>query len=356
MSSIGERLKQARLAAGLSQRALAEAAEPLSAMAISKYENDKAVPSSDVLLRLAKALKIKVAYFFRQIKVELARPQYRKHSRLPAKVQKSVENQIIEILERYLAVEQAFGPDRFHKFEVPRAASTPVECLADAEGVADALRDEWGLGEDPIDNLCETLEDKGVKVILLEPIDKFEGWACWTTDGIPVVTAPKVGPRARQRLTLAHELGHLLLDVADDVDEERAAYRFGAAFLVPASAAKWEYGSRRGRLSDVELRLLKGKWGLSMGAWVYRLHDLGIISDSVYRRAQITFRQLGWHRQEPDDEEGQMDAETSSRFERLVAQALAEDLISVAKAAEYLGRPLTEVRRTMVAYEGAGVF
>ena len=232
---IGERLKQARLAAGLSLRQLAELAGPLSATAISRYENGQDLPGSEVLLRLARALEVKVEYFFRPISVEIACPQFRKHSRLPAKVQTSLQHRIVDVLERYLAVEGAFGPKRFKPFEMPPAASLVVRDVGDAEAAAEQLRNDWGLGTDPINNLCGTLEDRGVKVLLVKPVEKFDGFACWANGQIPVVVAPDAPPRARQRLTLAHELGHLLLRLEGDVDEEKAAYRFAAAFLVPPS-------------------------------------------------------------------------------------------------------------------------
>ena len=40
----------------------------------------------------------------------------------------------------------------------------------------------------------------------------------------------------RHRLNVAHELGHLTLNPSEDVDEEKAAFRFGAAFLAPRRA------------------------------------------------------------------------------------------------------------------------
>lgn len=355
MQSIGERIKQARLAAGLSLRQLATLAAPLSATAVSRYENNHDVPGSDVLLRLAKALGVKIEYFFRAISVEIACPQFRKHSRLPAKVQTSLRYQIVDLLERYLAVEGAFGPNRFKPFEKPKAASLLVRSIGDAETVAEQLRTDWGLGIDPIDNLCETLEDRGVKVLLVTPVRKFDGFSCWANQQIPVVVAPDTCPRARQRLTLAHELGHLLLRLEGDVDEEKAAYRFGAAFLVPREAVEMELGSRRGRLSEVELLTLKAKWGLSMGAWIYRLHDLGILGDSAYRRVQMSFRSKGWHLKEPGDEAPDAAPELSRRMQRLVEQAVVEDLISVGRAADYLGRDLVEVRQQMGAGREAEV-
>ena len=56
---LGGRLKLARAKAGLSLRELAERMEPpVSAQALSKYENDAMMPSSRVLLGLSRALSV----------------------------------------------------------------------------------------------------------------------------------------------------------------------------------------------------------------------------------------------------------------------------------------------------------
>ncbi len=62
--TLGERIKLGRKSSGLSLRALAEEVG-VSAQAISKYERDQDVPSSGVLLRLARALGVRVEFFFR---------------------------------------------------------------------------------------------------------------------------------------------------------------------------------------------------------------------------------------------------------------------------------------------------
>ena len=58
MSSMGERLKMARVKAGLSLRALAERVK-VSPMAISKYERGLVVPGSAMLIKMANALSVK---------------------------------------------------------------------------------------------------------------------------------------------------------------------------------------------------------------------------------------------------------------------------------------------------------
>jgi Zn-dependent peptidase ImmA (M78 family) len=313
------------------------------------------MPGTKVLLRLARNLGVKVEYFFRPISVEITCPPFRKHSRLPAKVQTSLQHRIVDMLERYLAVEGVFGPNRFKPFELPRAASLPIRDVDDAEAVAEQLRTDWGLGADPIDNLCETLEDRGVKVLLVTPVEKFDGFSCWANGSIPVVVAPDAPPRARQRLMIVGELGHLLLRLNNDVAEEKIAYRFASAFLVPRHAVEMEVGIRRGRLSEFELLTLKKKWGLSIEDWIRRLHDLRILSDSASRRVQGAFRSKGWHLEEPGDREPDAAPEQSLRMQRFVEQAVAEDLISVGRAADFLGRYLVDVRQQLGAAREAGV-
>jgi transcriptional regulator with XRE-family HTH domain len=355
MRPIGDRIKQARLAAGLSLRQLADLAAPLSATAISRYENGLDMPGTDVLLRLARALGLKVEYFLRQLSVEITCSHFRKHGRVPAKVRTSLLHRIVGELERYLAVEEVFGPNRFMPFEMPNAASLGVQEVGDAEAVAEQLRTDWDLGLDPIGNLCETLEDRGVKVVLVAPIEKFDGFSCWANGNIPVVAAPDAPPRARQRLAIAEELGHLLLRLSGDVDEEKIAYRFASAFLVPRESVEMEIGLRRGRLSEFELLTLKKKWGLSMESWIHRVHDLRILNESAYRRVQKTFRSRNWHLQEPGDMDHDAAPEQSLRMQRLVEQAVAEDLISAGRAADFLGRYLVDVRQQLGAARESGI-
>ncbi|MBP7559237.1 MAG: ImmA/IrrE family metallo-endopeptidase [Armatimonadetes bacterium] len=346
MQSIGERLKQARLAAGLSQAELAELAQPLSKMAISKYENDQMAPGSEVLSRLAKALGVKVGYFHRPITVRLECAEYRKHSRVAQQAQHAITGQIAETLERYLAVEEVFGPKHFPAFARPRACREALLALEDAEERAAGLRAEWDLGDDPIGNLCETLEDQGVKVILLGEAPKgFDAYSCWANGAMPVVVSTAASlPGDRQRFSLAHELGHLLLHFSNGLDVERACHRFAAAFLVPREAVYREVGRRRGQVSIEELHSLKHKWGMSMAAWTFRLRDLRVISDEQYRSLQVRFRVNGWHVTEPGRP---VEPESTERLERLVQRAIAEDIISVSRAADFLNRPLIEVRRAM---------
>ncbi len=151
-------------------------------------------------------------------------------------------------------------------------------------------------------------------------------------------------PGDRQRFTLAHELGHLLLEFPADLDAdtaEKLVYRFAAAFIVPREAARAELGDRRRRLDLIELALLKREYGLSMAAWVHRAEELGILPEAAARSLFETFDKAGWRLREPGEPYPSQDPR---RFERLVRHALAEEVISETRAAELLGRAVTPCR------------
>lgn len=329
----GSRIRQARIARGLSMRELAGKVG-VSPTAISKYEHGESVPRPSVLLRLARELGVQTGCFFRKIEVELRAPAYRKHGRFPAKVQKTIEAVVANALENYLTVESLFPEGRQIRFDT---RLDPIASIEDAEEAAESLRTAWDIGSDPIDDLTARLEDHGVTVIMILLQGGFDGFSCWANETIPVVVCPTGISGDRQRFSLAHELGHLILDVAEGVDAEKVAHRFAGAFLVPRSAVFRELGQKRSNLDVDELMILRQEYGISMQAWVRRAYDLGIISQYTYRRTCQEFSRMRWRREEPGD---QLPEESPRRFLLLVRQALAEGLISQATAAELSGKQL----------------
>lgn len=329
MIPIGERLKLARLKARLSQRELAGRVG-VSAMSISKYENNVMVPGAETLVKLAQALEVRLEFLLRQVPRLHIEPVYRRHKRMGSRAQEAVKAQIQDWLERYLLVESLL-PEDVH-VQMPQGFPRPVRTLDDAERAAAALREAWQLGSDPIDNLTELLEEKGVKIGLVEGADDFDACTFLYDDRTPVITVNQNQPADRQRFDLAHELGHLMMRVVEDLDEEKAAHRFAAAFLVPAEVAIMELGHHRSHLDLLELLELKEKYGMSMAAWVYRAQDLGILPNSAARQLWRQLSARGWRKQEPLA----LPAETPSRMYRLVRRLVAEGIISEARAAELM--------------------
>jgi Zn-dependent peptidase ImmA (M78 family)/DNA-binding XRE family transcriptional regulator len=326
----------ARCMRGLSQRELGNRVG-ISATAISKYERGLDIPRSSVLIRLAKVLDVRVEFFLRPNIVRIQAPAYRCRASRTKKVSEAMLMQVQEWLERYIEVERLFPDKQQPCFQLPESLKCQIISEQDVEQVVDNLREAWKLGNHPIHNLVDLLEDMGVKVGLLEGDEAFDALACWTEDGQPVIVVKRDVPGDRQRFSIAHELAHLILQPAKGVNPERIANRFAGAFLAPRATVYRELGYHRHHVGLEALYWLKHKYGLSMQGWIYRAMQLEIISTSYAQQLLKLFRKRGWHRCEPG---AQLSAEEPQRMKQLVIRALEEEVISEARAAELLGMPL----------------
>lgn len=333
--AIGPRIKQARLLRGLSQRALADQL-PVSDTTVSKYEKEASLPDSSMLMAIADALNVDLAYFLRAPRVGAIEPAYRKLARMRKRDENALIERIRNWLERYLEIESIVELDALD-FAWPSDFPRPVTSMSAIEEAAVDLRSAWTIGMDPIENLTDRLEDHALRVGSLQAPDSFDACAFEAdiNGGIPVIVVNNDRPGDRQRLSMAHELGHLMLTVEGDLDEEKACYRFGAAFLAPKAAFINDVGANRRHTRLRELQLLKQKYGMSMQALLYRMKDLDILPPHQFRQWNQWFRQSGHHKDEPGEP---VPSEQPRRFERLVQHALAEELISRRRAAELLGR------------------
>jgi Zn-dependent peptidase ImmA (M78 family) len=336
---IGERIKQARRIAGLSLRELAEKVG-VSHQAIAKYEKEEDIPSSGVLLKLCGALNVRVDFFLQPIKVSVSKPEFRKHSRLGKKKQESIVAQVEEWIARCIEVDNMIAVEEHAEFILPEGFPREVSSYDDVEQAAIDIRHAWDLGLDPIQNLTEILEEHGVRVGMIDTDVHFDALTLWANETIPVIVVRDGIPGDRQRLSFAHELGHILLRPAHD--DEKMMQCFAGALLVPAPAARMELGNFRSKLDPIELHMLKHKYGMSMLAWVDRARQLGIISESAAKGLFINFNKQGWRDKEPGDA---FAPEQPERMTRQVMQLVTEEVISESRAKELLGRSLADFRK-----------
>ena len=347
---VGQRIRVCRHASGLSLRDLeARIGNRVTAQAISKYERDEAMPGSGVLIALADALDVSVDYLASDSDIRLEAVDFRKKRLTSKREEAQVEARVLHLLERYLAVEEILRLPTV-VWDMPREAPWPVlHDLAEAEHAALGLRAYWSLGLDPIPNLVELVEERGIKVLSMN-LTNIDGFAARVRREDRSVASVVVVNRGdwgeRQRFTVAHELGHMVLDVAPKIDDERAAHRFAGAFLMPAETLRVEIGKRRKSMGWSELFDLKRLFGVSVQALTYRCKDLGIFGNPLFRQLFNEFARRGW-RNPPYKEPWAMPGERPMRFERLCFRALAEGAISDAKAAGLLGHSVHELNRRM---------
>lgn len=349
---IGTRIKLARKKAGLSLRALANVLEgKVSAQAIGKYERGEMTPSSGVLLALCKALDVSLSYLIDSQGIELTGVDFRTKANTTAKDRAHVETEVIEWIERYLQIERILELNSA-EWQTPIFPARKLSTIEEAEDLADEVRKEWKLGRDPIPNMTELLEEKGLKVLVEVLPQKVSGFTCLIQRSnnqpeLPVIVVNKLFSLERRRLTLAHELAHRVIDPRNfnEKDEEKAATYFAGAFLAPRDHLEREIGKHRFHFGYKELIDIKVIYRVSMASLLVRLKNIGIINESSMTYAFQTIAR-GCRTKEPEELEpidvrGQR--EKPYRFERLCYRALAEGLISLSKAAELLRQPINEV-------------
>ncbi|MEF8724346.1 MAG: XRE family transcriptional regulator [Candidatus Accumulibacter phosphatis] len=340
---IGDRIRQARLAAGLTLGALGDKVG-VTHTAIQKYEKGTMTPPSSQLLKLARACGIRVEYFFRTHKVELLEPEFRKLATFGKAAQEALKIKVLDRIEKRVELLGFFPESPLLRFDSHIALPERVTGLDQLEGLADQVRDAWKLGLNPIGDLTDTLETRGLLVIVVDEENSgFSGLTAMarTLNGhmYPVVAVSSRWPGDRQRFTLAHELGHLLLSGRLDaqIDEEKACDRFAGAFLAPKAAAVQLLGQSRRGLEWQELYALKHEFGLSMAGWLQRAKQCGVITNAVHLAMWRRFSSKGWRKAEPGDP---VQREHPRLFEQLVYRALGEQYVSESKAAELLGIPM----------------
>ena len=124
---IGNKLKVARSASGLSLRALADTMDGIvSAQAIGKYERNEDMPSSRVLIALARALAVSEEYLLSEDELSLEGVDFRKKVGTSSREEAMLEARAIHMLERYLAVE-----DMLQMFAMLRMQPVPCETTGD---------------------------------------------------------------------------------------------------------------------------------------------------------------------------------------------------------------------------------
>lgn len=344
IANFGERLKSARKMAGLSMEVLAEkTGKVVTKQAISKYEKGRMNPGGDALIALSRALGVKPEYFFRSQKITLSELEFRKKSKLGRKEEQSIKHRTLDFLERYLEIEDILGEKAV--FRDP-ASDIRILSHADAEKAAGKIRRKWKLGDAPISNLMELLEDKGVRIYEIETGGNFHGISAWA-ENIPVIAVRVQDDLLRKRFTIAHELGHILLSFPESGNQksrEKLCHTFAGAFLLPKNVIKAELGDNRSGIALWELKKIKGIYGISIQAIMARANRLGIISDYTYRNFCIAVNSKGWKIREPGEYIGK---EHANRFDQLVYHAAAEDVVTFSKAAELLNVSLSEFRKAV---------
>lgn len=326
---IGKNLKYYRMSAGLSQDELAKRLG-VTKMAISNYENDKRDVDSNMLIKIADALRIKATNLLvnDNYPLEIAHGQFRKKANVSeAKIELLFEtinrklgniNEIINILGNNV---------------LPDIDITNKSKFIDVETAAKQIREFLSLPElGPVGNITDVIENKGIIICELETADEWFFGINGTVNGRPYIAINKNMPVERQRFTLIHELAHILFDLENNENEEKIVNQISGSFFFPGEDVKRELGIFR---TDIrfDLRCLQREYGVSMQSVLLRAKQVGVISESTYVSHQKWLSKLGLRK----DEKSRLPLEKSELFNKLVNRGVLEGIINENKASELLG-------------------
>ncbi len=258
---------------------------------LSQFDHGLKTPDPEQIHKIATVLNFPVSFFTRPgVDMPSGMIFHRKRMSLKERDRSMIENEAklrlhcLKILLQDLEI-----CTNIKKMELADFNHDPAK-------IATALRYYWKIPDGPIKDLFSIVENNGIIILRFDfgnsTLDGF-----FIQDEHPCIVINSEFPMDRQRFTLCHELGHLIMHDYPDDNIEEDANVFASEFLMPSHDIKEDLAHHR-----IDLRLLidlKPIWRVSIGALLQKAKELEYISDSNYRRIIIQMNALQIRRTEP---------------------------------------------------------
>jgi Zn-dependent peptidase ImmA (M78 family)/DNA-binding XRE family transcriptional regulator len=377
--SIAGNLRRLRAARHWTQGEAAEAAG-LSRVGYRNLESGTSVPRVETLNALARALEVPIQDLVTPVP-QLHRVRFRSLKRLNSREQvlASAARQLSDFAE----LEELLGDHLTTGLPHLEGRPTRGDGAERARMAASAVRRAFDLDdEDSIRDISGLLESNGIKVLPVQVAsDAFFGLSIGPEDGGPAIVVNTWERISVERwiFTAAHELGHLVLHLADydvtqtqeEPQQELEANLFAAYFLMPDEIFQREWDKAYG-LPFVE-RVLKVKrmFSVSYRTVLYRLGQTSDEGAGIWRGFQIEWKRRHGRSLLKEDEPEALGADafaaglradepdrlsaidfTESRLRRLVRRAIERGEITLSRGAEILGMSLSQMREQSAGWIG----
>lgn len=287
-------LTLARQMRGMNQKELSEYIN-ISASTLSRIENaiDYVPIENEVLQSIAESLGFDPDFF--QKPGDICYPSmgyFRKNKAVP----KKVVDRVIGYMNIYISMVDTY----MDMIDIPELniINWDVDMLGSPETAATRMRDLWKVPKGRINRLSQLIEDNGIIIIEFDfETDKINGFSIASRKHCrPIIFINSEYPDDRKRLTIAHELAHIVMHlnsytIGEYRDVEEEAFRFASEFLVPLKEVKSQLGIERVTLR--KLASLKQYWLTSMHFFVYKFQFNKIITKN---QARYLYQQLAPYR------------------------------------------------------------
>ena len=301
---LGRRLQEARKARGLTQQ---EAADFLGVArtTITALEKGERRIRPDEIIQLAKhygrlvgdlvGSREPMADFAIQFRTSVA-------SADSEEMQTAMEQGVQEfqrLAEDYVYLEKLNGVPlhRSYPNPYPFEGMSPEDA---AEDVAHAERNRLSLGDGPVLNVREILEnDVGLRIFYIPLPSRVAGIFGYTEELGGCIAVNTAHPEERRRWSMAHEYGHFLtnrfqseisiLGAYDRVPvSERFADAFAGSFLMPAAGLRRRFNEMSrlsgGKITAVEVCRVAYYYIVSVEAMMLRLEGLRLLPGGTWER------------------------------------------------------------------------
>ncbi len=352
------KIKQFREHCKLSQEELGQHIG-VTRQTIASWESGETVPELIHLFKIASTLQIPVRLLIEDEEVQKkSKLLFRADdmTRLSVEIRKIINHKAQE----YSSLEHLLG-------EFPGLPeSRPLEANDKniIEQTAISFRSWLGLGNlSCVYDLFMLLENQGIKIILYDLPEELSGFSCFTNDLGGFIVINKNHPIERQYFTAIHEMGHLIFHrshydptavVKGKVPAhfESAVNLFAGKVLFPDNLVNLELHSYRDKWIPLPVLIdIKQRHFVSIQTILIRANQVGILSQKTFNA------QFGSFKKKFDKEEpGTLKKEQTglTRLERLTYRALVEEKITISKAKEILGKPLSEIKKELVSWMDQG--
>jgi Zn-dependent peptidase ImmA (M78 family)/DNA-binding XRE family transcriptional regulator len=362
----GQRLAAARRTRKVPQEAVARHLGVSRPTIVAMEKGTRAVKPAE-LIALAELYESSVHDLLGpRVVVPAFEPQFRvtQAGEVPPEAVSSAIASFQRLCEDYLTLEEMLdAPLPAPRYPEPYSTEG-LSAAAAAEEVADLERARLNLGQRPIPNLLEVLENEvGLRVFAL-PLDEFRiaGMFCYSERLGGCILVNGKHPGTRQAWSAAHEYGHflsarfrnevtVLVEYARKPRDEQFADCFAASFLMPAAALRQRFRTvvrSRSDFTVADLCWLADHFGVSVEAMTRRLESIGCISRGTWSR-------LSGQGFEGSRGQAHLGISTRSglrlrlpeRYRRLAVQAFEQEKITEGQLLRFLRCSRVEARETV---------
>jgi len=303
---VGLELKMARQRKGLRQEDVAQTLEVARTTIVAIEKGERRVTGVE-LVKLAQLYGCQISDFVRQRpKFDPVSVQFRGPETLTEEDREQIDksiNELLDLARNYVELETWLKAPLLRKYPAEYNPKGPIELVA--ENIAQEERQRLALGEGPIHNLRDVLEQYvGLRIFYLPLPAKFSEIYLYDENSGGCIAVNAEHPWDRGRLSLAHGYLHFLAhrratEVGMDkvekrylLPEEQLANAFARFFLLPTSSLQRRFHDVKqatGNFTVTDLLTVAHLYGVSVEAVTRRLEEMKLLAkgtwDSLKKRS-----------------------------------------------------------------------